>query len=176
MQASIDYCNDAKLPEVIDPSDQAGDTTNYWNVPGLLTDSEAIAQLGATHPLAVMKGYIEQDERPEGMLHSVANELRLGAMAFNYVGAATECKPENLVPGIERYCPQGNRDGAELITALEAGDLVMDANDPTYASGKRRHVDDLAESVNSIQANSWTRWGKPCTLPLATTLRMKSSV
>ncbi|CAK8712746.1 PilC beta-propeller domain-containing protein [Candidatus Electrothrix aarhusensis] len=160
VQASIDYCNDAKLPEVIDPSDQAGDTTNYWNVPGLLTDSEAIAQLGATHPLAVMKGYIEQDERPEGMLHSVANELRLGAMAFNYVGAATECKPENLVPGIERYCPQGNRDGAELITALEAGDLVMDANDPTYASGKRRHVDDLAESVNSIQANSWTPLGE----------------
>jgi type IV pilus assembly protein PilY1 len=156
LQASLDYCADMSVPEVIDPSDSAGDTTQYWNIPGLLTDSELIAQLGATHPLAVMKGYIQEADRPEGVVHSVAQDLRLGAMSFNYVGAATECEPENLVSGIERYCPLENRDGAELLTALEAGDLVTDSNDPTYDSGKRRHVDDLAESINSIRATSWT--------------------
>jgi type IV pilus assembly protein PilY1 len=77
-------------------------------------------------------------------------------MSFNNVGAATECKPENLTIGIERYCPKNNKDGAELLAELQAGDLVTDETDLTYGSDGRRHVDDLAGAINSIRATSWT--------------------
>ncbi|MCI5138780.1 MAG: hypothetical protein D3922_10275, partial [Candidatus Electrothrix sp. AR1] len=87
VQASIDYCNDTSVPEVIDPSDQAGDTTTTWNIPGVLTDSQILAQLGGSHPLAVMKGYISEPNRPRGVIQTVAKDLRLGAMSFSYVGA-----------------------------------------------------------------------------------------
>ncbi|MCI5221305.1 MAG: hypothetical protein D3924_01135 [Candidatus Electrothrix sp. AR4] len=160
VQASIDYCNDTSVPEVIDPSDQAGDTTKTWNIPGVLTDSQIIAQLGGTHPLAVMKGYIGELDRPQGIIHSVARDLRLGAMSFNSVGAATECQPEYLTTGIERYCPKNNKDGGKLLTPLEVGDAVVDSNDMTYAIGKRRHVDDLAQAINGIRATSWTPLGE----------------
>lgn len=156
-EAAIKYCKDNQAPEVIDPSDQGGGTADNWNLPGVLADSQFIAQLtGSSDPMAVMKGYIKEENRPQGILHSVAQDLRLGAMSFNNVGAATECKPENLTIGIERYCPQNNKDGAELLAELQAGDLVTDETDLTYGSDGRRHVDDLAGAINSIRATSWT--------------------
>ncbi|MCI5116437.1 MAG: hypothetical protein D3913_00445 [Candidatus Electrothrix sp. LOE1_4_5] len=155
VQASIDYCNDTSVPEVIDPSDQAGDTTTTWNIPGVLTDSQILAQLGGTHPLATLKGYIAETDRPEGVIHSVAGDLRLGAMSFHTVGAATECSSDYLTEGIERFCPVDNKDGAELLVELKDGELFKE-NDSTYASGKRRHVDDLAQAINDIRATSWT--------------------
>uniref|UniRef100_UPI0040569013 hypothetical protein n=1 Tax=Candidatus Electrothrix sp. TaxID=2170559 RepID=UPI0040569013 len=160
VQASIDYCNDTSIPEVIDPSDQAGDTTTTWNIPGVLTDSQVLAQLGGTNPLATMKGYIAETDRPEGIIQSVAQDLRLGAMSFHNVGAATECSAEYLTDGIERFCPVENKDGAELLVALKDGELVTASNDSTYASGKRRHVDDLAQAINDIRATSWTPLGE----------------
>ncbi|MCI5119599.1 MAG: hypothetical protein D3908_00050 [Candidatus Electrothrix sp. AUS4] len=162
IQASIDYCNDISVPEVIDPSDEAGDTTITWNIPGVLTDSQILAQLGGTHPLAVLKGYIAEGDRPQGVIQSVAQDLRLGAMSFNYVGAATECEPEYLTTGIEKYCPKNNRDGAILLSELDSGDLVVDENDPTYPdnNNKRRHVDDIAQEINDIRATSWTPLGE----------------
>ncbi len=156
IQASIDYCNDTSVPEVIDPSDQAGDTTQVWNLPGVLTDSQIIAQLGGASPLAVMKGYIKQEARPTGIVHNVKKDLRLGVMSLHYVGAATECLPENLTPGIERFCPPNNKDGAELLAPLKEGDLVIDSGDATYEGGKRQHVHELAAAVNKIRGTSWT--------------------
>lgn len=161
VQASIDYCNDTSVPEVIDPSDQAGDTTTTWNIPGVLTDSQILAQLGGTHPLATLKGYIAEDNRPQGVIQTVAQDLRLGAMSFNYVGALTECQ-DPTATGIEKYCPKNNRDGAVLLTELESGDLVVDENDLTYPDNdnKRRHVDDLAQAINDIRGTSWTPLGE----------------
>uniref|UniRef100_UPI004056B925 hypothetical protein n=1 Tax=Candidatus Electrothrix sp. TaxID=2170559 RepID=UPI004056B925 len=158
--AAIDYCKDTSVPEVIDPSDQAGDTTTTWNIPGVVTDSQVMLQLGGTHPLATMKGYIAETDRPEGIIQSVAQDLRLGAMSFHNVGAATECSAEYLTDGIERFCPVENKDGAELLVALKDGELVTESNDSTYASGKRRHVDDLAQAINDIRATSWTPLGE----------------
>uniref|UniRef100_UPI004055C0EE PilC/PilY family type IV pilus protein n=1 Tax=Candidatus Electronema sp. TaxID=2698783 RepID=UPI004055C0EE len=154
-QAAIDYCNDTSVPEVIDPSDQAGDTTTVWNIPGVLTDSQIMAQLGGVDPLAVMKGYIKQETRPTGVVHNVKKDLRLGMMSLHYVGAATECLPENLTPGIERFCPPNNKDGAELLTSLKEGDLVV-GNDATYEGGKRQHVHELAAAINGVRGTSWT--------------------
>ena len=160
IQASIDYCNDTSVPEVIDPSGQAGNTTITWNIPGVLTDSQILVQLGGKYPLSVMKGYIEEPDRPEGIIQSVARDLRLGLMSFNDVGAATECSAEYLTNGIERFCPVENKDGATLLSTIEDGDWVVDSNDPTYVNGKRRHVDEVAQEINAIQATSWTPLGE----------------
>ncbi|MGX9728496.1 MAG: hypothetical protein ACTFAK_14630 [Candidatus Electronema sp. VV] len=160
-EASEDYCRDTAVPEVIDPSDQAGDTTKVWNIPGVVADSQIIALTGGTQALATMKGYIKQATRPEGIVHKVASDLRLGVMALRYVGAATECQTNYLTSGIQRFCPQNNRDGGELLVRMEVGDVVK-ADDGDYPGGKRRHMHDLANAVNSVRGTSWT--------PLAETL------
>ncbi|WP_420209435.1 hypothetical protein [Candidatus Electronema sp. JC] len=161
IEASEDYCRDTAVPEVIDPSDQAGDTTKVWNIPGVVADSHIIAMMGGTQPLATMKGYIQRGARPEGVVHRVASDLRLGVMALRYVGAATECQASYLTDGIQRFCPQNNRDGGELLVEMEVGDTVK-ADDGDYPGGKRRHMHDLADAINSVRGTSWT--------PLAETL------
>ncbi|CAK8714101.1 hypothetical protein GKODMF_05700 [Candidatus Electrothrix gigas] len=149
MQAAYDYCDDLTVPEVIDPSGQAGETGDLMNLPAVILDGELVDQMGGGGPIAVMKGYVQETERPQGIIHSVAQDLRLGLMSFNYVGAATECEPENLTDGIKRYCPQENKDGAELLAELKDGDLVN-------GTTGQKHVDDVAEAINSIRATSWT--------------------
>jgi type IV pilus assembly protein PilY1 len=34
-----DYCGMIEIPEVIDPSDQASETGEFWNIPAVLIDS-----------------------------------------------------------------------------------------------------------------------------------------
>ncbi|MCI5192577.1 MAG: hypothetical protein D3915_05555 [Candidatus Electrothrix sp. AU1_5] len=158
LQAIADYCDNFLYPEVIDPSDVSQDTGVTGNAPAMLRDSELMAQVGGAYPLATMKGYIAEDTRPQGIIHRVAGDLRLGAMAFHSVGAATECAlaATDTTSKIDKYCPLDNMDGAELLVPLKDGELVTEQNDSTYASGKRRHVDDLAQAINDIRATSWT--------------------
>jgi type IV pilus assembly protein PilY1 len=155
LEAIKDYCDALKVPEVIDPSESSGKTGETAGLPGLIRDSYLMAFLGGGDPIATMKGYIQQPTRPKGIVHNVAKDLRLGVMALHYVGADTECKMPDTSK-LEKYCPPNNKDGAELLVPLETGDLVVNENDPTYDGGKRRHVDDLAEAVNSVQGTSWT--------------------
>ncbi|MCI5181143.1 MAG: hypothetical protein D3921_01180 [Candidatus Electrothrix sp. AW1] len=158
LQAIADYCDNFLYPEVIDPSDVSQDTGVTGNAPAMLRDSELMAQVGGAYPLATMKGYIAEDTRPQGIIHTVAGDLRLGAMSFHSVGAATECAlaATDTTSKIDKYCPLNNMDGAELLVELKDGELVTEENDSTYASGKRRHVDDLAQAINDIRATSWT--------------------
>ncbi len=157
-EAIKDYCDALKVPEVIDPSDVAGTTGETGNMPGLLRDSYLMAFLGGEDPIATMKAHIYQKNRPQGIVHRVASDLRLGLMSFRYVGAKTECAlaAADTTSKIDKYCPLENKDGADLLTPLEVGDYVTDDNDPTYESGKRRHVDDLAEAINTTRGTSWT--------------------
>ncbi len=162
LKAAIAYCSDTNAPEVIDPSDQGGGTTDHWNLPGVLADSGVITQLGGTDPLAVMKGYIAGKERPQGVIQAVAQDLRLGAMSFNYVGTATECLKDHP-EGVEKFCPELlDKDGAHLldVAGLESGDLIVDENDTTYPNNKRRHVDNVAQAINDIRGTSWTPLGE----------------
>ena len=159
-EAIKDYCNDLMIPEVIDPSEAADITTEFGNLPGLVMDSHLLSFLGGSEPIAVMKGHVDENTRPEGVLHSVAHQLNLGVMAFHYVGAATECEPENLTPGVSKYCPKENYDGAELLAEIKAGTLIVDTADTTYPGNERRHVDDLAQAINDIRASSWTPLGE----------------
>lgn len=145
-EAMWDYCGSLKIPEVIDPSDQIFNTGETWGMVGAMIDSGVVAMFGTARPLLVMKGYIRQTSAPEGILHEVAEDLRMGAMAFNDNGALTEC--QNANDTIVKYCPDSNRDGARVISPIKDGYA-------TNASGVR-HVDELVIAVNDIRATSWT--------------------
>ena len=160
-QAMEDYCDDMTRPEVIDPSEEANTTTSYGNIPANLIDAGVMNQLGISYPLLVMKGYIARDSRPENIIQNQASKgIRIGAMALNFVGAQTECEAGYVTEGIERYCPQGNRDGALVIAPIKSGEYITDNDDTSFSSGVRRHVDDVAASINDMRATSWTPLGE----------------
>lgn len=138
-QALRDFCATVEVPELIDPSDATGLTGEVWNAPAMLVDSAVYAQLD--EPLLTMKGYLAQPEAPEGVLQEVAGDLRLGAMAFNKNGAATECPETNDGSAIAYDCPATNQDGAHVIAVIDQGD---------------EHTARLTQAVNDIKANSWT--------------------
>lgn len=146
-QAIKDFCGILTVPEVIDPSDSTSATGEVWNAPAYLIDSGIIGQMDL--PLATMKGYIRETSPPSGLLHTTtATELRMGAMAFNYVGAKTECDVENPNDAIEKYCPEDNKDGAHLLARIQRG--------TTKTGDNRIHRDDLVDVINDIRATSWT--------------------
>lgn len=153
-KAADKFCGEMKVPEVIDPSDKFTTTTETFNLPAMLIDAGVMGQLNTNRPLAVLKGYVKQAEKPEGILHSTAGELRVGAMAFNSVGSATEGATN---PFIERFSPPDNKDGARVITEIRLGSTVLD-NNGTTNDGKDdwTHVDQLATDINAVRATSWT--------------------
>lgn len=146
-EAMWDYCGSLRIPEVIDPSDQIFNTGETWGMVGAMIDSGIVAEFGTDRPLIVMKGYINQSVAPEGLLHDVAGDIRLGAMAFNANGALTECQEQVVNDTIVEYCPDSNRDGARVIAPIKAGDAVV---------GSTTHINALTDAINEIRATAWT--------------------
>ena len=163
-QAVWDYCQGVSMVEVIDPSDQIFNTGETWGIPGALIDSGVAAMFGTDRALLVMKGYVRKTPEasgdvipPEGVLHDVASELRIGAMAFNYNGAATECLSATTDDTIIQFCPDDNKDGAQVVAPIQSGMAVTDDNGtPALASDDVHHIDDLVAAINDIEATAWT--------------------
>jgi hypothetical protein len=148
-----DYCKDLTIPEVIDPSDDVFTTGDTWGLIGSLVDSGIVSMFGSDHAIVVMKGYIKKSVKPEGVIHSVASDLRMGAMAFNDNGAETECSAIDVNDTIIEYCPDANQDGARVISQIKSGVAqtgVTSGGDPIY------HVDDLTLAINDVRATAWT--------------------
>ena len=155
--AMKDFCADSTAPEVIDASDQSVSTTGtYGNLPAQLIDSGVLSQLGVDVPLAVMKGYAKQSTQPVGILQKNAENLRIGAMAFNTVGSTTECQQAVTNDKIERYCPAGNQDGAQVIAPVRSGTLIIDEKVQADPADDRLHVHDVVDAVNLVRATAWT--------------------
>jgi type IV pilus assembly protein PilY1 len=114
-----DYCGYLKITEVIDPSDQASETGEFWNIPAVLIDSGLAAQLD--EPIAVFKGYIEQTEPPTGIIQEFADDLRIGLMIFNDYGSKTECNDAVVDSHILSHCKDGNRDGGNVTVPIDDG-------------------------------------------------------
>jgi type IV pilus assembly protein PilY1 len=153
-RAVWDYCQGISMVEVIDPTDQIFNSGDTWGIPGALIDSGVYAQFGTNRPLLVMKGYVKKDAEasgevvaPTGILHDVAADLRMGAMAFNQNGAATECSDPATSETIVKYCPDENKDGARVIAPIKSG---------TAETAGVRHVDTVVAAINDIRANAWT--------------------
>ncbi len=133
-----DYCGVVEIPEVIDPTDQAGETGEFWNLPAVLIDSGVVAQIG--EPLAVLKGHVHAPAPPEGMLKEFADDIRMGVMVFNDNGSKSECDP-SLDPHILYECHAKNRDGGKVVAYIDQGAV---------------HANTLIAAINNIKANSWT--------------------
>ena len=142
--ALMDYCSLLAIPEVVDPTDQAGETGEFWNIPAVLIDSGAVAQIG--EPLVVFKGYIKQATAPTGLVQEFDHEMRLGAMSFNDNGAKSECSQPD--PYILYDCSDAsNRDGGKILS-YNGYQLVIDQGDD--------HTTKLVAALNEIKATSWT--------------------
>lgn len=149
-QGMVDYCKSLSVPEVIDPSDQATTTADFWNLPATLIDSGVIVALGTDRPLAVMKGRIKQATTPSGILQEKGLNLRIGAMKINPVGALYECTTGNTTGTVQPFCPADNKDGAQLIAPLALG------SDAEPGNTSINHAQQVANVINEAQANTWT--------------------
>ncbi|MGD9105405.1 MAG: PilC/PilY family type IV pilus protein [Desulfobacterales bacterium] len=137
-EAMRDYCGNMEIPEVIDPSDQASATGEFWNIPAVLVDSGVVAQLG--EPLAVLNGYISKSSAPTGLLQEFDDDIRMGAMVFNAEGSKSECSQPD--PFILYDCTDAsNRDGGKIISDIDKSSS---------------HTIDLVDAINDIKATSWT--------------------
>ncbi len=136
--AMRDYCGNMEIPEVVDPSDQAGETGEFWNLPAVLVDSGVVAQIG--EPLGVLQGYISKSSAPSGLIQEFSDDIRMGAMAFNFEGSNSECSQPD--PFILYNCTDpSNRDGGQIISDIDKSST---------------HTTDLVNAVNDIKATSWT--------------------
>jgi len=133
-----DYCAVLEIPEVLDPSDQVGITGEFWNIPSVLIDSGILAQMD--QPLAVLKGRIATSEAPAGLLHEVADGLRIGAMIFNQEGSKSECTQPD--PHILYNCADPNN--------MDGGRVIADVDQSAA------HTQTLTTAINAVKATSWT--------------------
>ncbi|MEA3469085.1 MAG: hypothetical protein U9R57_12805 [Thermodesulfobacteriota bacterium] len=145
--AMEDYCGDLDLPEVIDPSDQETSTAITGNLPASVIDTGVYTQLGIKSPVSMMKGYIkyelpieqqndvaERPDGPRGVLYEVADDLRLGVMAFRDNGSKTEC--DMLTECVDQWSldPIPEEDG--ILDVCQAGSPVEDPGLCTYCESK----------------------------------------
>jgi type IV pilus assembly protein PilY1 len=143
-----DYCGLLAIPEVIDPTDQAGETGEFWNIPAVLIDSGVVAQLNS-QPIEVVPGYVEQTSVPEGIIQEYATEAYMGVMAFNDEGSASEClQPDPYV--LYKCTNPNNRDGSRVTVPI---DHTVDFDDPAQLAAYKAA---LVTGVNNIDADSWT--------------------
>ncbi|UCD90086.1 MAG: hypothetical protein JSW04_01200 [Desulfobacterales bacterium] len=136
--AMQEFCGSLTVPEVIDPSDIADTTSEFWNLPGMLVDSGVLAQLDEAQ--LVLKGRIDQSSAPTGLIQEYDNDIRMGAMVFNNDGAAAECDDSD--PNILYQCTvASNRDGGKIISDIDKSDA---------------HTTVLVNAINDIKGTSWT--------------------
>lgn len=141
------YCNGTKSPQVVDPSDLVVDPADsdtsvgeVYQLPAILVSAGAEGGLG--DPIAQLNGIIKNDagaDAPEGLLQQYADQIRIGAMAFNSAGTASECDPADFDPYTTYDCDEaGNQDGTYLVSEIGGA------------------TTDLISGINDIEANTWT--------------------
>jgi len=136
------YCGILEIPEVTDPSDQAGMTGEFWNIP------RRADRFGGCRPAGPA---LAGDERqncgraaPSGLIQEVKDDIRIGAMVFNDEGSASECtRPDKYI--LYKCSDPTNKDGSKIIYDIGQG---------------TSHTQGLVSAINSIKATSWTPAGR----------------
>lgn len=82
------FCNDFNKPVVTDPTDSPSDTATSDNLPAILSGVGVESQMGA--PLVTLRARIAKAAPPSGLVQEYADKIRIGLMAFNNYGSATE--------------------------------------------------------------------------------------
>lgn len=137
--AERDLCQWMEVPQVVDPSSQTLSTGEVWNLPAILADVAGETRLGK--PIAQMNAVISASQ-PSGIVQEFSNLIRMGAMAFNIDGSASECAKDpqdHLFTACEGGLPTGeNKDGAKIISYI--GDTT----------------ETLITGINNEKAKTWT--------------------
>ncbi|MBI5100253.1 MAG: hypothetical protein HZB33_00225 [Nitrospirae bacterium] len=84
-----DYCNAADVPPVVDPTDAPSDTSQFSNLPAILSDIGIGGQLGQW--IKQLNVLVKPRSEPKNVLQEFSGLIRMGAMTFNYNGTASEC-------------------------------------------------------------------------------------
>ncbi len=152
------YCGNVVDPEVVDPTDAMSASGTTYNVPAILMDSAIDSQLG--DPLISMKGLVQVNTTPTGLLHDYQNEIRMGSMAFN-AGSYSECASIEKPVGSGRYVANMYDcllDKGLAITAASAPDPAQrdGAHIVNYIGKGATHFDQLVTGINNIAADAWT--------------------
>ncbi len=139
------FCGYIKTPQVTDPSDLQSTTSGEtWNIPAMIMSQGAAGQLGT--PVATLTGKIEKADAPAGLLQEYSGGIRIGAMAFQDEGSASEC--DMPLPYVSYNCENSagyvNKDGAKVIQGISS-----DIETPG-------HTDGLVNAINSTLADTWT--------------------
>jgi type IV pilus assembly protein PilY1 len=88
IQTHRDYCDSLDIPQVIDPTDAASDTSLYDNLPAIISGIGLEAQLN--QPIATLDVKLNKSTAPVGLVQNFANLIRMGLMSYNFIGSATE--------------------------------------------------------------------------------------
>jgi type IV pilus assembly protein PilY1 len=112
------FCNDFNNPVVTDPTNPPSTITNTENLPAILSGIGVEAQLG-TPMLSNMPVRIESASPPSGLVQEYANKIRIGLMAFNTYGSASESTGASPLLKATRVC---SNDSSRVCTqAVDCG-------------------------------------------------------
>ena len=89
------FCGDITVPPVTDPTDLPSDTSEFDNLPAIISDMGIEAQLGQPFETLTVRIKIEDPSgpppQPQGLVQEFAGLIRMGAMSFEFNGSASEC-------------------------------------------------------------------------------------
>jgi type IV pilus assembly protein PilY1 len=180
----LEYCNDVKVPPVIDPSDAPDDTAETANIPAIIADIGVEAQLGS--PIASLEANNYDTTPPTGLINDYGKYIRFGAMDFNFDGSYSECtlgaiqcpkvcsSTSDIVCNTDNDCPDaetcvsasGDKDAGEIIHYIGEGVCSVSAStcirDDQCPNGERceaivgDHSTGLIKAIDDIEAKAWT--------------------
>lgn len=96
------FCRDLFTPPVIDPTDAPSNTAMYDNLPPIISSTGVIAQLGA--PKGSLRVAVQRGSTPTGLLQKFDGRIRMGAMAFNFMGSASEAGVSATTVPVAKVC------------------------------------------------------------------------
>ncbi len=125
-----EFCTEAQVPPVTDPSDDPSTTEDFDNLPAIIGDMSIGSQLGDPLEYAgctekcVLKLNLKLDTAPSGLIQEFQNLIHFGAMRFNYYGTSSEC-PANMA--CTKICSPTSLTTCVVDDDCPTGDTCIDA-------------------------------------------------
>ena len=172
---TMDFCDELKVPRVLEPSttvNMPGTSANMQgasaNVPGFVLDA-GISNLGAVSGAFQARVFV--DAAPTGLVQQFSNSINFGAMLFNANGAAgSECASGKLTcvnhctGDVSIECTQTsdctiNSNGVTqnygtCEASRDGGKIISYINDPASPLGD--HTTGLIAAIDGVKAYAWT--------------------
>ena len=141
------FCGDMLAPNVIDPTDAPSDTTNYDNVPAILSSVGVEAQLGSA--IGTMRVKLAQATPPTGLVQLFGNRIRMGLMTFNQFGSASE----TAILGTPKVCSNNATLACTRDVQCGTGNTCVATNASTNLDGAKI-IHDIGKGYCATMTNS----------------------